>query len=319
MTGDRPFVTIVVTGRNDDSGGDFNNRLIRSLRFNHERLTEAGVSHEFAFVEWSPRPAKPFLATLLADEFAASTLRLVSYVVDPAYHEALTLNPRVHFHQFLAKNVAIRRASGAFVLTTNADIYLGRGIVDCLATGSVSRGVLYSAPRHDLKAHSDFSVLDWSVLEDERNCDFVHALTPPSFSAAGDFLLLDRDTCHRLRGFNEVYRATKGHMAANFCVKAQSSGVLVTDIGFPVYHAGGGTVKKHGNGSRPQSRDAHAGHLRWDGNVIYVNPDRWGLAGAPERRVDAMTTYLEFDWRVIGPMIDLKRLVLPAARREAAC
>jgi len=47
------------------------------------------------------------------------------------------------------------------------------------------------------------SRLDWDQLEDERNYDIINAIRPPLFTnASGDFLLLDRASYHRLRGFN---------------------------------------------------------------------------------------------------------------------
>ena len=49
-----PYLSIVVTGRNDDFGGDFNGRFFRALRFNHDELTRAGISYELVFVEWRP-------------------------------------------------------------------------------------------------------------------------------------------------------------------------------------------------------------------------------------------------------------------------
>jgi hypothetical protein len=102
-----PYLTIVATGRNDDLGGDFNGRFFRALRFNHDRLQSAGVPHEFVFVEWSPIPRQPLLATLLADEFPDLTA-LRSYVVDPSYHEALSLNPRLRLIRARTSASAVR-------------------------------------------------------------------------------------------------------------------------------------------------------------------------------------------------------------------
>src|SRR5687768_4645589 len=105
-----PCLSIILTGRNDDFGGDFNGRFFRALRFNHQQLLAAGVSHEFVLIEWRPLPDRPSLAALLGAEFpelAPSQLR--SYVVDPAYHDAISLNPRLQFQEFIAKNVGIRR------------------------------------------------------------------------------------------------------------------------------------------------------------------------------------------------------------------
>jgi hypothetical protein len=310
-----PYLTLIVTGRNDDFGGDFNGRFFRALEFNRAQLSAAGIPHEFVFVEWRPLADRRYLAVELAERFSEwppSELR--SYVVDPAYHDALSLNPRLRFQEFIAKNVGSRRARGQFVLTTNTDIYLSRGVVHFLASRKLEPGVLYRAARHDLKGQSDPSFIDWDVLEDERNWEVVNRIKPPRYTnASGDFLLLDRDTTQRLRGFNEVYRNAKIHLDANFCIKAYASGVRIVDIGAPVYHVGRGTLHAQGSVFRSRPADAPWGDIRWNKRVLYENGDNWGLGLAPERCLDARTTYLEFDWTTIGPLVELKRIVVPSS------
>jgi hypothetical protein len=310
-----PYLTLVFTGRNDDFGGDFNGRFFRALEFNRELLTSAGVPHEFVFVEWRPLGDRPYLATELANTFATwpvSDLRC--FVVDPAYHDALSLNPRVQFQEFLAKNVGIRRARGRYILTTNTDIYLSRGVLETLQSRALEPGILYRAERHDLKGHSDVSFLAWDVLEDARNWEVINRIKPPLFTnASGDFLLLDRDTTYRLRGFNEVYRNAKIHMDGNFCIKAYASGVRLVDIGAPVYHVGRGTLHAQKGGYRSRPSEAPWGDIRWNSEVIYANGDDWGLAAAPERSLGARITYLDFSWDTVGAMVQLKRVVLTSA------
>jgi len=310
-----PYLTIVVTGRNDDFGGDFNTRFFAALRFNHDCLHAAGIPHEFVFVEWRPIAGKPYLATLTAEAFpelSGSDLR--SYVVDAAYHDALSLNPRIQFQEFIAKNVGIRRARGEFVLTTNTDIYLGRGVRDLLAGQSLSPRVLYRAPRHDLNWAGDASSVDWDVLHDERNWEEVNHIQPPWFTnASGDFLLLDRQSYHELRGFNEVFRNAKIHMDGNFCVKAHASGLSLVNIGTPVFHVGRGTLHAQRDAYRDRPADAPWGDIRWNSTVLYENGPEWGLGDAPERRLDERVTCLDFDWRAVGPMVQLRRVVSPAA------
>jgi hypothetical protein len=311
-----PYLTLVFTGRNDDFGGDFNGRFFRALRFNHDHLREAGISHEFLFVEWRPIPGRPHLAKLLADVFPdLGPSQLRSIVVDARYHDAVSLNPRLQFQEFIAKNVGIRRARGAYILTTNTDIYLSRGVIGYLSAQALEPHVLYRAARHDLKGHSDVSFIDFAVLEDERNWEIVNHIKPPLYTnASGDFLLLDRDSSHRLRGFNEIYRTAKIHMDGNFCVKAHASGIRLVDIGAPVYHVGRGTLHAQIGTYRERPADAPWGDIRWNSDVIYVNPDEWGLGAAPERQLDASTTFLDFAWSSVAPMVDLRRVVLPAAR-----
>jgi hypothetical protein len=309
----RPYLTIVVTGRNDDFGGDFNGRLFRALAFNHEALERAGVSHEFIFVEWRPVENAPFLSTVLGREFpalAGSVLRC--FVVDRRYHEAFSLNPKLQFQEFIAKNIGIRHAHGEFLLTTNTDIYLGRNLVARLARRDFERGVLYRTVRVDLKTHCGFDTMSWDVLEDPSNCDLVNEIQPPCYTnASGDFLFLDGETYRRLRGFNEVYRVAKVHMDSNFCLKAYSSGVRLEPIDAPVYHVGEGTLNSQAPIYRDRPGDAPWGNVRWKHKVIYDNGPDWGLARAPITPLDSHTQFLEFTWAAVPPLLDLRRLVLP--------
>ena len=314
-----PYLTIIATGRNDDFGGDFNGRFFRALRFNHQQLAAAGITHEFVFVEWRPIDGRPLLASVLVDEFAdLRSLPLRSYVVDPAYHNALSLNPRLQFHEFIAKNVGLRRARGEFALTTNTDIYLSRGVIACLQQRTLETGVLYRAARHDLRPDRDVSAVDWDLLEDERNCEIVNEIRPPLFTnASGDFLLLDRLTSHRLRGFNEIYRVAKIHIDGNFCVKAHVSGVKIVDIGAPVYHVGRGTLLAQVGMYRARPDEAPWGDVRWKSDAIYENGEGWGLSRAPERMNHRGTTFLTFDWQAVEPMVDLGGLVFARKGQEA--
>jgi hypothetical protein len=315
-----PYLTLVFTGRNDGFGGDFSGRFLRALEFNHAALTEAGVPHDFVYVEWRPVPGRPYLADLLHERLVRDLgADLTSVIVDAAYHDALSLNPRMQFHEFIAKNVGIRRAAGRFVLATNSDVYLSRSLIGRLAAGGLNEGTLYRTVRIDVKSSLDLTCLDWSVLEDSRNYDVVNAIRPPLYTnASGDFQLLDRGSYHRLRGFNEVYRVAKIHIDSNLCVKARAAGVPIEDIGAPVYHVGRGTLNAMWKTYRDRPHEAPWGDIRWHSEVIYENGPGWGLGDAPCREVGARMYYLDFDWSAVGPMVELRRISMPAARRRAS-
>jgi hypothetical protein len=312
-----PFVSIVVTGRNDGYGGDFNARFARALRFNHEQLTAAGVDHEVVLVEWAPPPDRPLLVEAVVDLYpGAADAWLSTWVVDPRYHGAYSLNPRLAYMEYVAKNVGIRRAGGKFVLTTNTDIYLGRHVVDTLARQAIDGGVVYRATRMDVKLGADESHVDWSLLEDARNHVTHKTIRPPLYAGGtGDFLLLDADSFRALRGFNEIYRLVRLGVDVNFLVKAYGCGYRIADIGGPVYHT------NHVGSYRISKQTASAvdAHARWgrewhSHHVVYENPDGWGLGRAPSRELRRGVTKLEFTWDAVPPLVDLRRVLLPAAR-----
>jgi len=320
MNADTPLVSLVLTGRNDGYGGDFTRRFHRVLEFNHRQLAARQVSHELVFIEWAPPPGTPLLVERIFDAVPDLSRHVCSwYVVDRLYQEALSLNPRVEFLEFIAKNVGIRRARGRFVLTTNCDVYLGRRVLHVLEHAELRPRVLYRAPRHDLNMPEACSTVDWDVLEDPRNLSGpAHVLKPPYMgSATGDFVLLDRESFHEIRGFNEVYRVARIGIDRNVLVKALSAGFAIEDIGGPVYHENHeGSYRLNPTAFAGRETEAPWGDRRWhQAGVSYQNPPTWGLSGAPTRQAGDGRWFLDFSWDAVPPMVDLKRVVLPVARR----
>jgi hypothetical protein len=133
---------------------------------------------------------------------------------------------------------------------------------------------------------------------------------------SGDFILLERDGFHALRGFNEIYRLVRVGIDVNFLVKAYSSGYQIADIGSPVYHTSHvGSFRTAKTTMSAEAAEASWGTRGWRArDVIYENPESWGLRDAPERRLDDRTAWLDFSWDAVPPLVDLRRIVLPAAR-----
>jgi hypothetical protein len=311
-----PFLSIILTGRNDEHGVDFRSRCFRTLQFNHRELSERGISHEFVFVEWAPEVGRPLLVDLVAEAIPTAEPRwFTGYVVERQYHDALSLNPRLEYLEFLAKNVGIRRARGSFILATNCDIFLGRRILQRLQDRDLEPRTVYRAARHDLKLSFDQSSLGWERLEDADSLEGPPPILKPPLlrGGTGDFVLLDRETFGHLRGFNEIYRVARIGIDHNFLVKASSEGIPIIDIGGPVYHI------NHA-GSFRISRDLYAGReaeapwgdARWHAHaVVYDNPSNWGLQDAPVRRRNELSSVLQFSWKAVPQLVDLRRIVLP--------
>jgi hypothetical protein len=312
------FLSIVVTGRNDGYGGDFNARFARALRFNHEQLQAAGVDHEVVLVEWAPPADRAPLTDALADLYPATRDGwLTTWLVDRRYHDAAALSPELSYMEYLAKNVGIRRAAGAFILATNTDIYLSRGVADILARRALEPGVVYRATRTDVKLGADESHVDWTLLEDARNHVTYKTIRPPLYSGGtGDFLLLDRESFHALRGFNEIYRLVRVGVDVNFLVKAYGCGYRIADIGAPVFHTNHvGSYRISKQSATDADVRARWGRRAWHSHhVVYENPDGWGFDAAPARQIRPGMWELDFTWSAVPPLIDLRRVLLPAAR-----
>jgi hypothetical protein len=273
-----PWLSVIVVGRNDDFGGDFNGRMMAAAKFNHGNLDAAGISHEYVFVEWNPIEGKPYLAEVIGEQLPWWHRR---YVVDRKWHDRLSVNPRLGFMEFCAKNVGVRRAKGRFVLTTNTDIWLSREVLRALP--SLRAGVLYRAARVDLRREIGYEDMTFTVLEHPESFLRSNVLTRDYYAnAAGDFLLMNRQMYVDLRGFNEVFRESKIHKDANFCVHALRRGLPVEVLGL-VYHldhesSWNNVMHLYG----PGHREAPFGRSDWQWDADYDNEPGWGLAEAPE-------------------------------------
>ena len=313
MSGAGPYVSIVLTGRNDDHGAEFRTRFFRTLEFNHRELSARGIDHEFVLVEWSPQAGRPLLVDLVDDAVPSLDSRCFRGIaVDPRYQDAFSLNPRLSYLEYIAKNIGIRRAAGQFVLSTNCDIVFGRTVLGVLEQRSVEPRVVYRASRHDLKMSLSGQPLTWELLENREHLEREPAVLklPLMGGGTGDFLLLDRESFQAVRGFNEVYRATRVGLDQNFVVKALSSGLAVRDVGGPVYHLnheGSFQLTRHKYEGRED--EAPYGDIRWHSRaIVYDNPDTWGLGNIEARPIRPRVSMLDFSWDAVPPLVDLKRV-----------
>ena len=314
-----PYLSIVLTGRNDTYGGDFLGRFLKALRFNSEELSSRGVHHEWVLVEWSPKSDVPSLHSVIESELPQALAESVrSIEVPQAYHDALSQNPRLDFHEFMAKNVGIRRAKGDFVLTSNCDIVFGRRVLDALQGRVLQQGIVYRSARGDLKMSMASCVITWDILEDPANLQWPpRTLRPPYFAlGSGDFILLDRGGWEHLKGFNEVYRASRIGIDRNLLTHALARGVQIADLGGLVYHfTHEGSFRLSSRAYDGREWEAPYGDRRWPAAVVvYDNPSSWGLADAPERVIDTRRTALDFSWAAVPPLVALRSLATGSIR-----
>ena len=183
------------------------------MRLNAER----GVRYELVFVESNPVASRPYLLDPMRERLpgvASGPLHWI--IVAPGYQTAMEQSPWATYLKYVARNVGIRRARGSLVRLTNVDNLLGRQIVDRLAAGSLDAGTIYRVLRYDIKICADQAGIVWNALEDVANQVRTPTLKPPLYNGgAADFLLAGWETLHRLRGFNEVFRAARAGVDLN--------------------------------------------------------------------------------------------------------
>ena len=146
-----PYLSVVVTTRNDDHGGDPSTRLQAFVNAFAAQCVRTGLDAEVIVVEWNPPDDRPHVDALLRlPPDAPFPVRVVE--VPARIHQTFRYAAVLPLFQMIAKNVGIRRARGRFVLATNIDIIFSNELVEHLASGQLQPGHLYRVDRHDIEA-----------------------------------------------------------------------------------------------------------------------------------------------------------------------
>ena len=147
---DAPYLSVVVTARNDDHGG----RLLRRMQVFVDAWINQAKRHnlpsELIVVEWNPPAERERLATALRwpRETGPCQVRIIE--VPAEIHSQYRNATALPLYQMIAKNVGIRRARGEFILATNIDIVFSDELMKFLAARRLEQGKMYRIDRTDV-------------------------------------------------------------------------------------------------------------------------------------------------------------------------
>jgi len=151
-----PYLSVVVTSRNDDHGGD----LLRRMQIFVDGLLEQCRRHrldaELILVEWNPPPDRPRLAEALRWPRSLVPGRVRVIEVPYARHRRFRHSEVLPLFQMIAKNVGIRRARGRFVLATNVDVLFSDELMRFLASRGLDSDRMYRIDRYDAMSNVPF-------------------------------------------------------------------------------------------------------------------------------------------------------------------
>ncbi len=147
----RLYLTVVVTSRNDDHGGDLLTRMQVFVSALTSQVIRHGIPSELVLVEWNPPADRPRLADALTwpDDQGWCPVRIIT--VPQTVHRQFSYSDRLPLFQMIAKNVGIRRARGQFVLATNMDILFSDPLMAFLGQRKLLRGYMYRSDRIDVE------------------------------------------------------------------------------------------------------------------------------------------------------------------------
>lgn len=162
-------ISIVTSGRNDNYGGDFYQRLQHQVNWIAHWGEQFRLPIEYLLVNYNPLPDQPSLKEAInwpgGRDFVQFSLLTV-----PGELHADFINPEIRktvpLFEFIAKNAGIRRASSDFILTTNADILLDPGLLEQIAKRELDSGQYYRAERCDFWGKEAMNSVDLDSMRE---------------------------------------------------------------------------------------------------------------------------------------------------------
>jgi hypothetical protein len=150
-----PYLSVVVTSRNDNHGGTLQRRMQIFIDCLAAQCQRHQLPAELIIVEWNPPADRPPLAEALrwpgaeqVGEWCA--VRIITVPRD--IHARYKHGKQLPLYQMIAKNVGIRRAKGEFVLATNIDVILNDELTAFIAQKKLEKGKMYRIDRTDADA-----------------------------------------------------------------------------------------------------------------------------------------------------------------------
>jgi hypothetical protein len=283
------LITATTIGKNDGFGGAYAiEKIAYCVKKNHTLMVEAGIDHDYVFVDWGSQESKMMCnEKLLAD---IPYLRFIYVTQSVIAKEGFNPDGMLEFY---AKNVAIRNSQSPYTLLLNDDIYFTPAIAQKInAVTQWGQKNFWARPTykisHDYNLEEDFTNM---VIREEY--PVIRPSELPSEGSAGDILLADTDVLKRAQGFTEVDARPKWenkqlHCDRGFCRKMIFQGVtpiLWDEKYYHLHHHHGYTVEK------PPTE--YPIELLGSDHAGYTNPAGWGCGNYQQEVVNEKLTLIK--------------------------
>jgi hypothetical protein len=263
QNGQRPAITAVVVGRNDDYMSDFALRLRATIAWNMKYLV-----NEVIFVEWNPPADRELLSTDLTQRFAG----LRAYVVSPDIHSVICENARVPLLEFHAKNVGIRRAQSEWVVATNADAAFGPDTVRKILETKLTDDVVWSAERIDIHWREGRE-----TELNQQDCLRYRRKIPYHELGTGEFAFASKRLWERAGGYDEALVRHRIGVDKRGVAQMIAHGARSERAGL-IFHMA------HPSSCTESVQEHHGEWATLEG-VPYESDPNWGLFDRPETEI----------------------------------
>ena len=304
------YLSIIVTSRNDDHGGNALHRTQMFVNGLAEQCKRYDLHAELIFVEWNPPGNKKRLYEVLdfPDKLGPLDVRFIE--VPKELHDRIGNSDKLPLFQMIAKNVGIRRARGKFVLATNIDVLFSNELIQFLASKQLDENNYYRIDRYDVASRIIPTL--GSVDEQLKFCDknlvrvvglhktksisvigsdhfeYTSKDQRPHTNGCGDFTLMSKNKWEQLRGYPELEMYSiyiDGLLIMMACVSGMRQTILQSPM--RVYHIehdmGWVVMVTNDKDKEKPVIDYHKEFIPWcnkmfkTGQVINPNKENWGF------------------------------------------
>jgi len=171
-------VSIIVTTRNDNHGGDLLKRTATFVNGLIFQCTKFSLKAELIIVEWNPPSDKPLLKDVLPSPPNHCPLSIRYIIVPNELHKKYRFQDNIPLYQMIAKNIGIRRAKNDWILCTNIDLLFSDDCIQFLASDAMVKNHFYRCTRNDVpKELMDFTLVDDQLKFAKKNIISKHGST----------------------------------------------------------------------------------------------------------------------------------------------
>ncbi len=212
MNNKNPYLSIVITSRNDNYQGESFQRLQLAVNTFIDQAKRYNLEAEIILVEWNPPQGRPLLKDVLSlpNDLGPVIFRFI--VVPSSIHKKYNASSRINIIRGADLNVGIRRAQGDFIFATNSDILFSNELIQFLASKRLDKKFFYRANRFDInrdviKCSSPEKIIDFCkkniIRSYPKDNAPHHCMTehPALYINGGDFILFSREYWHLLHGW----------------------------------------------------------------------------------------------------------------------
>jgi hypothetical protein len=146
---EKPFISFVVTARNDNYGGNWTNRINAFIKVLIYQTNRVSLPCELVFVEYNPPTDKKHIYEELS--IADNKFLSIRFITVPhEFHQKLPDHEKVTVCEFIGKNIGMRRSKAEWIVATNPDVLYSNDIFDFFASKKLDAQKFYRINRSDL-------------------------------------------------------------------------------------------------------------------------------------------------------------------------